>query len=49
MVTDGDIRRGILNGISLQEKVSKIMFKDPLYAFVDSSKEEILNFLKGKN
>ena len=29
-VTDGDIRRGLLNGINLKDKISKIMKKDPL-------------------
>jgi len=34
VVTDGDIRRALLEGISLNEKISKIINKDP-FVFED--------------
>jgi dTDP-glucose pyrophosphorylase len=47
-VTDGDVRRGILKGISLQSPVSQIMKSDPTTANVNESKNEILNKMKTK-
>ncbi len=48
MVTDGDIRRGILRGVGIDEKVSEVMNKNPIYAYTNTPKEEILNILKNK-
>jgi len=48
MVTDGDIRRGILRGISIDEKISEVMNKNPIYAYTNTPKQEILNILKNK-
>jgi len=48
MVTDGDIRRGILRGIDINEKISEVMNKNPVYAYTNTPKEEILNILKNK-
>ena len=31
-VTDGDVRRGILRGLSLDDSVDKIMFRDFIFA-----------------
>lgn len=45
-VTDGDIRRGILNGINLDNKVTKVMNSNPLSANYGDSKEFILNLMK---
>lgn len=45
-VTDGDIRRGILNGISLDDKVTNVMKSNPLSAKYGDSKELILNLMK---
>ena len=48
MVTDGDIRRGILRGIDINEGVSKVMNKNPIYAYTNTPKEEVLNILKNR-
>jgi len=48
MVTDGDIRRGILKGVSINEKIFEVMNKNPIYAYTNTPKEEILNILKNK-
>lgn len=47
-VTDGDIRRGILRGISLESPVSTIMKSDPITANVNDSRETILSIMKSK-
>ncbi|MFA7243563.1 MAG: nucleotidyltransferase family protein [Sulfuricellaceae bacterium] len=41
-VTDGDIRRSILKGLSLEEPVQSIMNTDPTVAMIDESRESIL-------
>lgn len=41
-VTDGDIRRGILAGVSLDEAVEKVMNRQPSICRQDDSQEEIL-------
>ena len=46
MVTDGNIRRGILRGVGIDEKISEVMNKNPVYAHVGTSREEILNIIK---
>ena len=43
-VTDGDIRRGLLNGLEISEPISKFMFKD--FRFITKDHDE-LNQLKG--
>lgn len=45
-VTDGDIRRGILKGISLQESVSFIMNKKPVVVPSNVSRNNILTTMK---
>ena len=45
-VTDGDIRRGILKGISMDAPVKRIMQCSPLTASVDDSREKILALMK---
>ncbi|MEX2459818.1 MAG: nucleotidyltransferase family protein [Paenibacillaceae bacterium] len=47
-ITDGDIRRGILKGVSLQSPVSLIMKSEPIIAHVNDSKETILAKMKLK-
>lgn len=47
-VTDGDIRRGILHGISLEETVSKIMNREPIVIHPNFSKGEIRNIFQQK-
>lgn len=45
VITDGDIRRALLKGISIHEKVSNIMNSKPLKIYDFWSKEEIDEFL----
>lgn len=48
VVTDGDVRRGLLRGVTLDESVEKIMKRDFTTAPLDASKETILNLMKQK-
>ncbi len=48
LVTDGDIRRGLLRGVALDEPVEKIMKKDYTTAGIEVSKEVILQQMKQK-
>ncbi len=45
-VSDGDIRRAILNGVALSEPVEDIMNCNFIYAKVGDSKEKILQLAK---
>lgn len=45
-VTDGDIRRGILAGFSLEDRVESIMNKDPVVVDLDVEKEKVLSIMK---
>lgn len=47
-ITDGDIRRGILKGISFSEPVQKIMNSNPTAARIDDSRANILAEMKRK-
>ena len=47
-VTDGDVRRGILKGISLDEAVEHIMRENPSFAFMTDAKENMLTLMKKK-
>jgi len=46
LVTDGDVRRAILNGISIDENVSKIMTKNPVYVEEGDDKKTIYHKLE---
>ena len=48
-VTDGDVRRGLLNKVNLDDPVSKIMNNKPVTLQENSDKNEIAKFLKEKN
>lgn len=48
-VTDGDIRSGILRGISLKNKLEKIMCKTPIAASADDDPKTILEIMKLKD
>lgn len=48
VVTDGDIRRGILKGLQLEAPVSEIMVRDFTFAHASASKEEIVSLMKQK-
>jgi len=47
-VNDGDIRRALLNNISLDNTIENIYFKTPTVAHINDSKETILNICKTK-
>lgn len=47
-VTDGDIRRGILKGIRLDQPIHLIMKKKPVVARENESRERILSIIKKK-
>ena len=42
-LSDGDIRRALLNNISLSDSIRDIYFKTPTVANINDSKEEITN------
>lgn len=48
-VTDGDIRRGILNGLSVHEPIHKVMNRQPIYADLKEYKKfkKELLFIRG--
>lgn len=41
-LTDGDIRRGLLNNLTLDESIESVIFKTPTIATLSDTKEEIL-------
>jgi len=41
-VTDGDVRRGLLNGLSLDDSIESIIHRNPTVCSVNDSKENIL-------
>ena len=45
VVTDGDIRRGILNGKDIQDKISGVTNINPIYLSIDATNQDILNIL----
>ena len=47
-VTDGDIRRGILKGVTLDQPVTSVMKEDPLTASPEQKREAILKIMKEK-
>lgn len=48
LITDGDIRRGLLEGLSFDDKVEKVMKKDFFYLLPDYNKENILSLMNQK-
>lgn len=47
-LTDGDIRRGLLNNLGLDNSIESIIFKTPTIATLSNTKEEILQKALGK-
>jgi len=47
-LTDGDIRRGLLNNLGLDDGIESIIFKTPTIATLSDTKEEILQKALGK-
>lgn len=48
MITDGDIRRGLLSELTLSDSVSKIMNSNPFTARQSISKEELVELMEKK-
>lgn len=48
LVTDGDVRRGIIKNLSLDGEVSSIMTKSPLVLSLGAKKAEILQLMRKK-
>jgi dTDP-glucose pyrophosphorylase len=48
IVSDGDIRRGLLSGISLDNNVSNVMTTNPTTATTEVSNEELVEIMKSK-
>lgn len=48
ILTDGDIRRGILKGMALDENIGPIIQRDPIVCYLSESKEQILQKSLGK-
>ncbi len=47
-ITDGDIRRAILDGKSLEDSIEDVYFRTPTTVTVKSTKEEIINICTSK-
>jgi dTDP-glucose pyrophosphorylase len=47
-ITDGDIRRAILDGKGLEHSIEEVYFKRPTTVTVNSTKEEIINICTSK-
>ena len=47
-VTDGDIRRGILKGVGLDEEVGKVMNSRPVTAKIGTSRDELLAMMTSR-
>jgi dTDP-glucose pyrophosphorylase len=48
IVSDGDIRRGILAGVSLDSCVSEVMNTNPTIATKDASKQQLIKLMEAK-
>ena len=46
IVTDGDIRRGLLNGANLEDKVDSVINPDFISADAGSSRESLIELMK---
>ena len=49
LVTDGDIRRGILRGVGLEESVRLVMNASPIIASAGASSEDVLALMRRKS
>ena len=49
VVSDGDIRRGLLAGVSLADPVHEIMNRNPTVASVDLTKEQLIELMESKS
>jgi dTDP-glucose pyrophosphorylase len=49
VVSDGDIRRGLLAGVSLDDPVHKIMNSNPTVASIDLTKEQLIELMESRS
>ena len=49
VVTDGDIRRGILNGVTLTDTVEQVMHRSPVTITKDVSRRQAAALMQAKN
>lgn len=47
-LSDGDIRRGLLNGLSLNDSIESIVFQNPTVCGINDTKEDILRIAVAK-
>ncbi len=47
-LTDGDIRRGLLKNLSLDDSIETIIFRNPTVCYIEDSKEHILDVATSK-
>ena len=47
-LTDGDVRRAILDGKSLEHNIDNVYFREPTVVTINNSKEEIINICLSK-
>lgn len=48
VVADGDIRRGLLNNLSLSDPITMVMNTNPTTAEIDTPKEELVELMRAK-
>ncbi len=48
LVSDGDIRRGLLSGVSLDDSVDNVMNTQPTVATTEASKEQLIELMETK-
>lgn len=49
IITDPDIRRGLLRGLSLEDNISSIINRSPIVAHINTPKEELLHLASQHN
>ena len=47
-ITDGNIRKGLLAGLSIKDSINTIFTKDPQVVSIDMQKEEIIKLMKSR-
>ena len=47
-LVDGDIRRGLLRNISLEEPVARVMNKNPMVSSVSATRQEVMSLMKNR-
>ena len=48
IITDGNIRKGVLRGLSIKDSINKIFTKEPLVASSEMQEEEIIKLMMSK-